>query len=223
MVKLVGENNYVRWMDDQNFGVTSKAEGLQVLSSVGKSLAALHLSPNTKKSRILTLKDGRRHFHLDLNGMLDKAEAAANVAKTGKQRRILSKLLRLIWSRAKPHDGVGEFDKVLKRLYRLAGIARFRFLRRRALQDILANPELADRVCGYMRCSGTVSEYLNWVDRLMNSAEQIYPDINVALLESLFDSKRFTEREMDRVRRNCRPVLFVHFATALRAAQVWSG
>ncbi len=31
MVKLVGEENYVRWMDDQNMGVGSRAEGLMVL------------------------------------------------------------------------------------------------------------------------------------------------------------------------------------------------
>ena len=50
MVALVGEDNYVRWMDDQNFGVSSTAEGLRVLSEVGKSLASLHLSANAKKT-----------------------------------------------------------------------------------------------------------------------------------------------------------------------------
>src|SRR5215475_711294 len=48
MVAMVGEDRYVRWMDDQNFGVKSRAEGLRVLSEVGRSLAKLHLSPNTK-------------------------------------------------------------------------------------------------------------------------------------------------------------------------------
>jgi hypothetical protein len=38
MVALVGVENYVRWMDDQNFGVPSKAGGLRVLSEVGNSL-----------------------------------------------------------------------------------------------------------------------------------------------------------------------------------------
>ena len=86
MVGLVGEDNYVRWMDDQNLGVPSKAVGLRALSEVGKSLARLHLSPNSKKSRILTLSEARRHFHLDLNGMLDRAEAAAKAAKTRRQQ-----------------------------------------------------------------------------------------------------------------------------------------
>lgn len=198
MVGLVGEDNYVRWMDDQNLGVRSKAVGLRALSQVGKSLARLHLSPNSKKSQILTLSEARRHFHLDLNGMLDRAEAAAKVAKTRRQRLSLSRQLRQIWSRAQLHKDVGEFDKVLKRIYRLAGFARLRFLRRRALRDILANPTLADRVCDYMRCSGTVLEYLRWADMLMQEEEQIYPDVNVALMESLLrlEGNRFEARQI---------------------------
>lgn len=198
MVGLVGEDNYVRWMDDQNLGVRSKAVGLRALSQVGKSLARLHLSPNSKKSQILTLSEARRHFHLDLNGMLDRAEAAAKVAKTRKQRLSLSRQLRRIWSRAQLHKDVGEFDKVLKRIYRLAGFARLRFLRRRALRDVLANPTLADRVCDYMRCSGTVLEYLRWADMLMQEEEQIYPDVNVALMESLLrlEANRFEARQI---------------------------
>jgi len=185
MVALAGAGNYVRFMDDQNFGVPSKAAGLRTLSVVGKSLAGLHLSPNAKKSKILKLSDARRHFHLDLNGLLDRAESMAKTTQTRGQRLTLSRQLRQIWSRAQVHEGVGEFDKVLSRLYRLAGLARLRFLRRRALRDVLANPGLADRVCDYMRCSGTVLEFLGWCDRVMRADEQVYPDVNLALTSAL--------------------------------------
>lgn len=185
MTDLVGEDNYVRWMDDQNFGVDSVASGLRVLSAVGKSLAGLHLSPNTKKSRILNLSDARRHFHLDLNEMLDNADLAEKNARTKTDWRAVSKQIRSIWSTGKQFEGIGEFDKILKRIYRLAGTARLRFLRRRALQDVLANPTLVDWVSDYMRCSGTTGEYLTWVDRVTSHAEQIYPDVNIALVESL--------------------------------------
>lgn len=183
MVRLLGEDNYVRWMDDQNLGVPSKAAGLRTLSEVGKSLARLHLSPNTKKSRILTLAEARRHFHLDLNAMLDRAETAAQ-AGNPRNRQSLRRQLRRIWSRARPHKGEGEFDKVLRRLYRLAGLARLRLLRGRALRDVLANPVLAERVCDYMRCSGNVSEYLRWAVSLMQNEEQVYADVNSTVTES---------------------------------------
>jgi hypothetical protein len=183
MVGLVGEDSYVRWMDDQNLGVDSKTTGLRILSEVGRSLARLHLSPNTKKSCILTLGEARRHFHLDLNDMLDKVEASWKLAKTRAQRRQLSRALRRIWVRAIPHEGKGEFGKVLKRLYRLAGLSRLRFLRRRATRDMLDDPSLAERICHYMRASGSVLEYLAWADRVMKLEEQVYPDINVRITE----------------------------------------
>jgi hypothetical protein len=185
MVKCVGIDNYVRWMDDQNIGVDSRSAGLLALAEVGKSLAKLHLYPNPKKSKILPLRDAKRHFHLDLNDLLDKAEAAAKLAKSTKQMRAVSKQLTNIWSRARPYEGVGEFDKVLKRLYSLAGFSKLRFLRHRATRDLISNPDLARKVCDYMRCSGTASEFISWAETLMTNSEQVYSDISVTLLESL--------------------------------------
>lgn len=198
MVSLVGTDNYVRWMDDQNLGVSSKANGLRALAEVGKSLARLHLSPNAKKSRILNLSEARRHFHLDLNAMLDKGDIQAKSVITGRQRRALSKTVRKIWARAQVHEGVGEFDKVMKRLYRLAGIARLRFLRRRASRDVLSNPGLVERVADYMRCSGSALEYFSWSETLMQKQEQIYPDVNVALVEGMLrlEPDRFSAKRI---------------------------
>ena len=74
---------------------------------------------------------------------------------------------------------------MLKRLYRVAGLAGIRQLRRRAPHDVLLDPSLADRICDYMRCTGTVEEYLSFAILLMNNPEQIYPDVSVAVVESL--------------------------------------
>jgi hypothetical protein len=123
-----------------------------VLSAVGKSLAGLHLSPNTEKSRILKLSDARSHFHLDLNEMLDNADLAEKNARTKTDWRAVSNQIRSIWSTGKQFEGIGEFDKILKRIYSLAGTVRLRFLRRRTLQDVLANPTLVNWVSDYMRC-----------------------------------------------------------------------
>ena len=124
MVRIVGEQNYIRWMDDQNMGVPSKAAGLELLANVGRSLARLHLTPNSQKSKILSLSEARRHFHLDLNRMLDAGDETAKLI--GKQRGMTKTLLRLtvtaIWQKAKPVEGQGEFG--LEVLMRLEAIAR---------------------------------------------------------------------------------------------------
>jgi hypothetical protein len=186
MVKLVGEENYVRWMDDQNMGVQSKAAGLGVLSEVGRSLSRLHLSPNAQKSKVLSLSEARRHFHLDLNKLLDEADGI--VRQIGADSTLKTQLrtkVSEIWKKAKLYEGDGEFAKVLKRLYRVAGLAGARQLRRRAMRDVLTDPSLADRICDYMRCTGTVDEYFSFAMTTMNNAEQVYPDVNVAIVESL--------------------------------------
>jgi len=106
MVKLVGEENYVRWMDDQNLGVSSRAEGLRVLSEAGRSLSRLHLSPNVQKSKVLTLSEARRHFHLDLNKLLDDADGIAKQVSSGAaSRSTLRSKVSEIWRKAMGHEG----------------------------------------------------------------------------------------------------------------------
>lgn len=186
VVQRVGEEHYVRWMDDQNMTVASKAAGVGVLQEVGRSLARLHLTPNGQKSKVLTLEEARRHYHLDLNKMLDEAEELAKKVASNKtaQKRFASKI-RGIWRKAQSYEGIGEFGKVLKRLYRLAGLARLNLFRSRAEGDVLADPALVKRISAYVRRVATVSEYVDFVDGLMANPEQIYADVNVALTEGL--------------------------------------
>jgi len=186
MVTLVGGKNYVRWMDDQNMGVESRARGLKVLADVGKSLGRLHLTANAQKSKVLSLNEARRHFHLDLNKMLDAGDDLAKTVGNGQGRvtRVLRSRVRSIWSKGKAHQDDGEFGKVLKRLYRLAGLAQTRLFRKRAMMDVLSDPSLAERICDYMRCTGTVAEYLNFASGLLTHEEQVYPDASVAIVES---------------------------------------
>jgi len=183
MVRVAGQGNYVRWMDDQNLGVRSRAAGLRVLAAVGRSLARFHLTPNAKKSRILSLREARRHFHFDINHGLDAIE---QITATGAlTRRGLVRRLSALWRRARRHEGRGEWEKILKRFYRLAGFLRARFLRGRTLRDILATPSLAERIFDYMRCSGNAGEYIHFVDRISENPQQVYPDVNLFGLEGL--------------------------------------
>lgn len=184
MAKLVGESNYVRWMDDQNFGAVSYAHGLRILKECGDSLAKLHLTPNAGKSRILSLKQARRHFHLDINGTLDAVERLRR--ETAAERRTVGLALKSAWRKAREFERTGgEWGKVLKRFYRMAAISRSRFLRFRATKDILREPELAGRIADYMRVTGTAGEYLNFVLNLWGHEEQIYPNVNQLLMEGL--------------------------------------
>jgi hypothetical protein len=127
MVGLVGEDRYVRWMDDQNMAVDSKSEGLTVLSAVGRSLGRLHLTPNGQKSKILTLAQARRHYHLDLNEMIDEAEDLYKSASSATAKKRFASKVRGAWRKASAYEGVGEFSKILKRIYPLLDLRGCRF------------------------------------------------------------------------------------------------
>jgi len=80
---------------------------------------------------------------------------------------------------------MGEWGKVLKRIYRLAALSGLRSFRNRAVSDILWNPDLARRIADYMRCTGSVKEYLGFVKKVWEHPEQVYPDVNAVLIETI--------------------------------------
>ncbi len=184
MVELVGENAYVRWMDDQGFGTSSWASGLNILKNCGQSLARLHLTPNAAKSKVLSFKKAFRHFHFDVNEKLDNIERLPKDSAC--DRIAIRTAVGCVWRQSRYFAKAGgEWGKVLKRFYRLAGIGGARFLRHRALRDVLDEPTLAARVSDYMRLTGDAQQYEHFVSRLWKHEEQVYPDVNRALTEGL--------------------------------------
>jgi len=57
---------------------------------------------------------------------------------------------------------------------------------------------LAERVCDYIRSSGTALEYLNFSSTVMAHPEQVYPDVDLALTEGLLriEGDKFISREI---------------------------
>ena len=183
VVRIVGKDAYVRWMDDQIIGVKSRAEGLRLLGVLEESLSNLYLTPNAKKSDVLSLSNAKLHFHLDTNAALDILETKA--AKKSHRRRALVRELSRAWRIALRHESKGQWGQIQKRVYRLAGLTRARFLRTRAAKDLLENPSLADRISDYMRCSGSATEYLDFVRAILGHKEQIHYDVVLVFIEAL--------------------------------------
>lgn len=183
MVRLVGQNAYVRWMDDQAIGVNSRSQGLKAVAVLGTSLANLYLTPNAKKTKILSLREAKLYFHLEANAQLDRIEDL--ISRRAKPRRTLVRDLRRQWQIGSRNKDYGEWEKIQKRLYRLAGLIKARFLRRYASRDLLNTPTIAERIADYMRCSGSAREYITFVRRILSHREQVYEDVEFILIESL--------------------------------------
>jgi hypothetical protein len=183
MTELVGKNAYVRWMDDQAIGVNSRAQGLRVVAEVGASLSNLYLTANAKKTRVLSLKEAKIYFHLQTNAKLDNLEKLT-LARM-QPRRVLARELSKIWRSALRNKDEGEWGKIQKRVYRLAGLTRAKFLRKQARRDLLKTPTLTERIADYMRCSGSPEEYLGFIRDILRHKEQIHEDVELVLVESL--------------------------------------
>ena len=98
MAKRVGAGAYVRWMDDQSFGVASYSAGLKVLRHCDASLARLHLAPNTAKTKILSLAEASRHFHLEVNDELD--EIGLLPQDSSADRALIGERIEELWTRS---------------------------------------------------------------------------------------------------------------------------
>jgi uncharacterized protein YaaR (DUF327 family) len=183
MASLVGEEAYIRWMDDQNIGVNSYADGLKALGAVGDSLRRLHLTANAGKSKILSLADAREHFHFNSNRRLDRLELMP--CDTATEKVAAKQKLERAWTVALTSESKGEWQKVLKRFYRHAARTGSRILIERTITDIKAHAELVERVADYVRYVAPSSECIDLVEALLNDDEQVYGDVNYRLLESL--------------------------------------
>ena len=60
----VGEDNYVRWMDDQNIGVRTLAEARRVVNLLTRSLSLQRLTLNAGKTRFLRPEEVADHSTL---------------------------------------------------------------------------------------------------------------------------------------------------------------
>lgn len=206
MLKHAGEDAYARWMDDQAIGVGSRAEGLRTLKVCGDLLSRLHLTPNASKSRILTLAEAERHFHFAANESLDQITEHLDEQEDSDPKVAKLMLVQFWRSTRQCESQGGEWAKVLKRAYLAAGRVDARFLRPRAIRDVLKYPALATRIAHYVAATGDAEQYVDFAERVWSAQEQVYADVNIALTEGLL---RIEARgsEVSGIRRMARELL----------------
>ncbi|MYA07538.1 MAG: RNA-directed DNA polymerase [Holophagales bacterium] len=184
MAESVGEEAYVRWMDDQTIGVDSYAAAVKALGTCGLSLSRLHLTPNAGKTKILSLRELAVHFHLEANEDLDDFQDLLDESKN--DRPSLGNRLTVLWRRHRSgEENGGEWSKVLARFYLMAGVCRRDFLLDRATEDILRQPTLARRTGDYFRVLRPAGEYLEFVLSVCTDERQIHSDVSRVLVEGL--------------------------------------
>ncbi|MEO7733088.1 MAG: RNA-directed DNA polymerase [Kofleriaceae bacterium] len=184
MERMVGNASYVRWMDDQTFGVTTKTIGRKVVRGLVGSLGSQRLTVNSGKTKILAPDALAKEFHIELNNKIDDMEkslgdAPAAVALVAAGSTVSALWAELDWQRASGH-----WDKVAKRLLAWAARTNVYLLKgKRAGRLLVKEPILAERVFEYLLAQDRWGDYLDLFEGLLRSGNSLYEDVEAHWFE----------------------------------------
>lgn len=177
---------FTRWMDDYDVGVKSYQDGKRVISLITQTLRKYYLMPNSAKTRILQAKELDSVFHFRENTWLSRWENRVKIAgQTGRNVNSIRVQLRRRyknWMKTKPG---GNWAQILKRYYTLMGYIKDPGLSGRSRRDLREHPEVTDHVLRYYKALGFRDKTLCIVEDYLDSAHNIYQDVEIKLLEFL--------------------------------------
>lgn len=181
-----GENNYARWMDDQNIGARSLTEARRVINVMTKSLSQQRLTLNSGKTRFLGPEDVAVHFHLEANELLNGWWESLRDAGWNMTVDIRNRLLQ-IWQDIStgPAAGKGHWDKVVKRFYGYAARANLDFLEHRAMDDLISFPHYASRIFEYYSKRNEGHLLLAMFEDYCEAGENLYEAVETKFFEAL--------------------------------------
>jgi hypothetical protein len=181
-----GEQNYVRWLDDQNIGVRSMSEARKVVNTLTRSLSSQRLTVNAGKTKFLTPAEVLQHFQLDANEEIDqweqhfRAVGPINLAQARQE-------LRDVWNRISvgDHVGVGNWAKILKRMYAAATKADSDLFEARALEHLIEHSELDERIFQYFARRNKGNQLLKLFSDYCTTGENLFEATESVFFESV--------------------------------------
>jgi len=180
-----GEDNYVRWMDDQNIGVDNRPTARHVVNFFTRSLAQQRLTLNSGKTRFLDPADVAVHFQLDANRQLNDWN---DLYVRGKRRNTaaIQGQFRSTWSALLGSSAVGRgnWDKILKRVYGYSAQLDVADLEARALVDLIDYPYLADRIFAYFARRNRAGQLLRLFEAYLSADENLHEFIESRFFEA---------------------------------------
>jgi hypothetical protein len=114
--------DFVRWMDDINFGTDSISQARAILGELETLLNSYGLRLNTGKTKVLAAQDAAAHFWIQENRQLTIATNLLNSASSrGDDANRVRQYIRSRYHFFAERPRIGNWDKVLKRYLSLFG------------------------------------------------------------------------------------------------------
>jgi hypothetical protein len=114
------EVDFLRWMDDFNFGVDSVSSAKAHLKDIDLLLASKGLSLNPKKTKILSPQEALKHFRAEENKRLNYIDDKLNVDTVSTVPALEQKTKQWFDDFYKG-DRYGQWGKILKRFFSIFG------------------------------------------------------------------------------------------------------
>jgi hypothetical protein len=181
-----GEENYVRWMDDQNIGVRSLTEARKAVNILTRSLSSQRLTLNSAKTKFLTLPQVTEHFQLEANAKLASWEESFKVLTLANLPEARASLIET-WNEISTSDyvGVGNWVKILKRVYSLATKVNLDILETLATNHLVEYPELDEKIFLYFARRNRAQQLVSLFEGYCQSGENLFEGTESVFFESL--------------------------------------
>ena len=185
VVQRVGEDNYVRWMDDQNIGAESMAKARSIVNALTRSLSSQRLTLNAGKTGFLPPEEVTTCFQLDLNKAISDWEDQYH-AKLPAKKAEARVALKALWASASksPVAGKGHWDKILKRLYAMAAKVDSSLLDSRMYDDLVEYPHLDERIFVSLARRNEGRKLADLFDKYRGEGECLFEATEAAFFEA---------------------------------------
>jgi len=186
VVAEFGEDNYVRWMDDQNIGVRSMTEARRLVNLLTGSLCSQRLTLNSGKTKFLGPADVVEFFQLEANEEIENWSVRFKSIGPGNVQQARTEL-EALWNEASAasYATKGHWAKVLKRIYAAATKVDSSILEPHAMQHLIDNPEIDERIFQYYAKRNRGEELLRLFSDYATAGENLFEATETAFFESL--------------------------------------
>lgn len=141
---------FVRWMDDIDFGTASIADARSILGKLESSLNSIGLRLNSGKTKILNSKDAAGYFWIQENRSLTIAQnLIAHGSNAFPTAARLQTLLRERFRSFVRQPRVGQWEKVYKRYFTMFGRIRDSYLQKQVPTLLIDVPALRESIFRY--------------------------------------------------------------------------
>lgn len=187
--------NFVRWMDDIDFGVDSMKEGKKILKDLDELLLTRGLRLNLGKTQIISAKKAQNYFLPDENRYLTIATKRIKYRiNSGFSIDWDKEKIRLRFERFLKKEKIGRWEKVYLRYFTISTLTQDPFLEKYVPKILYHNPTLRFHALAYYLSLGITLDRIKVILKFFQS-ESCLDDKSVfyvgkLLVESPIDNSR---------------------------------